>query len=48
MPPVGAARVEADLARRAAEDRLDPDTYRSAQAAGRELDAEQALRLALD
>ena len=48
MTPFGAERVEAGLARRAAQDRLDPHTYRSAQAAGRELDAEQALRLALD
>jgi predicted ATPase len=48
MTPFGAERVEADLARREAQDRLDPDAFRSAQAAGRELGAEQALRLALD
>jgi predicted ATPase/DNA-binding SARP family transcriptional activator len=47
VAPVGAERVEADLARRAVQDRLDPDAHRSAQAAGRELDAEEALRLAL-
>jgi tetratricopeptide (TPR) repeat protein len=45
--PVGAGRVEADLARRAAQDQLDPDAYQSAQAAGRALGAEEALRLAL-
>jgi predicted ATPase/DNA-binding SARP family transcriptional activator len=48
MTPFGAERVEADLARRQAQDRLDPDVYRSAQAAGRKLGAEEALRLALD
>jgi predicted ATPase len=48
MTPFGVERVEADLARREAQDRLDPDAYRSAQAAGRELGVEQALRLALD
>jgi hypothetical protein len=47
VAPVGAEQVEADLARRAAKDQLDPDAYRSAQAAGRELGAEEALRLAL-
>jgi len=46
VAPVGAERVEADLARRAVQDRLDPDAYRSAQAAGRELGTEEALRLA--
>ena len=45
--PVGAERVEADLARQAVQDLLDPDADRSAQAAGRELGAEEALRLAL-
>jgi hypothetical protein len=44
--PVGAERVEADLARLAVQDRLDPDAYRSARAAGRRLGAEEALRLA--
>jgi predicted ATPase/DNA-binding SARP family transcriptional activator len=44
---VGAERVEADLASRAAQDRLGPDAHRSAQAAGRKLGAEEALRLAL-
>jgi len=48
MTPFGAERVEADLARREAQAALDPDAYRSAAAAGRELGAEQALRLALD
>jgi predicted ATPase len=47
VAPVGAEQVEADLARRAAKDQLDPDAYRSAQAAGRELGADEALRLAL-
>jgi predicted ATPase/DNA-binding SARP family transcriptional activator len=47
VAPVGAERVESDLARRAAQDQLDADAYRSAQAAGRELGAEEALRLAL-
>jgi predicted ATPase/DNA-binding SARP family transcriptional activator len=46
LVPLGAERVEADLARRAAQDRLDPDVHRSAQAAGRMLGAEEALRLA--
>jgi DNA-binding SARP family transcriptional activator len=46
VAPVGAERVEADLARRDVQDRLDPDAYRSAQAAGRELGTEEALRLA--
>jgi hypothetical protein len=45
--PVGAERLEADLARQAVQDLLDPDADRSAQAAGRELGAEEALRLAL-
>jgi predicted ATPase len=44
LVPLGAERVEADLARRAAQDRLDPDAHRSAQAAGRMLGAEEALR----
>jgi hypothetical protein len=35
--------LEADAARRAARDRLDPDAYRTAHAAGRELGA-AALR----
>jgi predicted ATPase/DNA-binding SARP family transcriptional activator len=47
VAPVGAERVEADLARRAAQDRLAPNASRSAQAAGRRLGAEQGLRLAL-
>jgi predicted ATPase/DNA-binding SARP family transcriptional activator/tetratricopeptide (TPR) repeat protein len=47
VAPVGAERVETDLARRAAQDRLDPDADRSARAAGRELGTEEALRLAL-
>jgi predicted ATPase/DNA-binding SARP family transcriptional activator len=44
---VGAERVEADLANRAAQDKLEPDAYRSARAAGRKLGTEEALRLAL-
>jgi hypothetical protein len=35
VAPVGAARMEADTARRAVENRLDHDTYRSARTAGR-------------
>ena len=45
--PLGAERVEADLVRRAVEDRLAPAALRSAQAAGRDLSPEDALRLAL-
>ncbi|HEX6674263.1 MAG TPA: BTAD domain-containing putative transcriptional regulator [Actinomycetes bacterium] len=47
VTPVGAERIEADLARRAVEDRLDPDADRSARAAGRGLGTGEALRLAL-
>jgi predicted ATPase/DNA-binding SARP family transcriptional activator len=44
VAPLGAERVEIDLARRAAQDRLDPDAWRSAEAAGRALTTEAALR----
>jgi predicted ATPase/DNA-binding SARP family transcriptional activator len=47
VAPVGAERVEADLARRAVQDRLDAGADRAAQAAGGQLGAEEALWLAL-
>jgi predicted ATPase/DNA-binding SARP family transcriptional activator len=47
VAPVGAERVEAGLVHRAVQDRLEPDAYRLAQAAGRELGADEALRLAI-
>jgi len=45
--PLGAEQVEADLVRRAVEDRLAPAALRAAQAAGRGLSPDDALRLAL-
>ena len=48
VAPVGVERVELDLARQAADERLDHDTLGIAEATGRELDDEAALRLARD
>jgi len=45
--PIGAEQMEAELVRRAVEDRLTPAALHSKQAAGRDLSPEDALRLAL-
>jgi hypothetical protein len=47
VPAVGAERAEAALAGRMARDGLIPDAFEAALAAGRELDPDQALRIAL-
>jgi hypothetical protein len=47
VAPVGAERREAVLARQAARSRLGERAFQAATAAGRELPADQALRVAV-
>jgi hypothetical protein len=47
VTPVGAERVEAELALDAARSRLDADAVQAALANGHDLTTEQALRVAL-
>jgi hypothetical protein len=47
VPPVGAERVEADQADRMAGAGLAPDSFEAALAAGRGLEPDEALRVAL-